>query len=165
MWTQVVGFSDYEIHDTGAVRRSKTHRPVAPSINQQGNLYVGLSRDLKQHKRSLALLVAMTYLDRPPNSRFDTPIHLDGDKMNCAADNLMWRPRHFAIKYHQQFHNGRRGFTVPVYEVNTGETFPTSWEAAIKYGLIDRDILTATINRTVCFPTGQHFRPIEDFTE
>lgn len=165
MWTQLGSFPDYEIHDSGAVRRLRTGRPVAPSINQQGNLYVGLSRDKQQHKRSLALLVAMQFLDRPPNSRFDTPIHLDGDKKNCVADNLMWRPRHFAIKYHQQFWNGKRGFIVPVYEVNSGETFKTSWVAALKYGLIDHDILTAAINRTVVFPTGMHFRPIEDFTE
>lgn len=165
MWTQLGAFPDYEIHDTGHVRRLASGRPVAASINQQGNPYVGLSRDKEQHKRSLALLVAMTFLDRPPNSRFDTPIHLDGNKMNCSADNLMWRPRHFAIKYHQQFRNGKRGFIVPVYEVTSGETFPTSWEAAVKYGLIDHDILTAAINRTVCFPTGQHFRPVADFTE
>lgn len=165
MWTQLGSFPDYEIHEAGAVRRLKSGRPVATPINQQGNPYVGLSRDGLQVKRSLALLVAIQFLDRPPNSKFDTPIHLDGDKRNCAADNLMWRPRHFAIKYHQQFWNGRRGFLVPIYEVNTGETFPTSWEAALKYGLIDREILTAAINRTVVFPTGQHFRPVDDFTE
>lgn len=165
MWTKVVGFPDYEINDAGCVRRLKSGRPVAASLNQQGNPYVGLSREGTQLKRSLALLVAMTFLDRPPNSRFDTPIHLDGNKINCSADNLMWRPRHFAIKYHQQFHNGKRGFIIPVYEVNTGETFPTSWEAALKYGLIDQEILTAAINRTVVFPTGMHFRPIDDFTE
>jgi|ERR1044072_927787 len=164
MWTVLGSFPEYEIHDAGAVRRLSSGRPVRASINQQGNLYVGLSRDGVQVKRSLALLVAIQFLDRPPNSRFDTPIHLDGDKTNCSADNLMWRPRHFAIKYHQQFHNGKRGFIVPVYEVNSGETFPTSWEAAVKYGLIDADILSAAINRTVVFPTGMHFRPIEDFT-
>ena len=165
MWKTVVGFSNYEIHDSGAVRRIDWQRPVKPTLNQQGNPMVGLSRDLKQHKRSLALLVAMTFLDRPPNSRFDTPIHLDGDKTNCSADNLMWRPRWFAIKYHQQFWNGKRGFIVPVYEVNSGETFPNSWEAALKYGLIDAEILSAAMNRTVVFPSGMHFRPINDFTE
>jgi len=165
MWKTVVGFSNYEIHDSGAVRRIDWQRPVKPTLNQQGNPMVGLSRDLKQHKRSLALLVAMTFLDRPPNSRFDTPIHLDGNKMNCSADNLMWRPRWFAIKYHQQFWNGKRGFIVPVYEVNSGETFPNSWEAALKYGLIDAEILSAAMNRTVVFPSGMHFRPINDFTE
>lgn len=165
MWTRLGAFPDYEIHEMGYVRRLSSGRPVSPSINQQGNPYVGLSRDKTQHKRSLALLVAMEFLDRPPNSRFDTPIHLNGDKTNCSSENLMWRPRYFAIKYHQQFWNGRRGFIVPVFEVNTGETFPSSWEAATKYGLIDREILEAAVNRTVCFPTGQHFRPIEDFTE
>lgn len=165
MWKRVTGFPNYEVSDWGAVRRLNSDRTIAVPLNQQGNPYVGLSRDGEQQKRSLALLVAMTFLDRPPNSRFDTPIHLDGDKTNCAADNLMWRPRWFAIKYHQQFYNGKRGFIVPVFEVNSGETFPTSWEAALKYGLIDQEILTAAINRTVVFPTGMHFRPIEDFTE
>lgn len=165
MWKQISAFPDYEINDGGAVRRAHNHRPVSPAMNQQGNLYVGLSRDKTQYKRSLALLVAIEFLGVPVNDRFDTPIHVDGDKTNCAASNLMWRPRWFALAYHKQFYNGERGFIVPIVEVNTGEKFPTSWEAAITYGLIDKEIRIAAINRTVVFPTGQHFRPIDDFEE
>lgn len=165
MWTKLGAFPDYEIDPFGNVRRLKSGRPVAVTFNQQGVPMVGLSRDLKQHRRSLALMVATQFLDRPPNSRFDTPIHLDGDRSNCSAENLMWRPRWFAIKYHQQFHNNLRGFVVPVFEMETGETFKTSWEAALKYGLIDREILVANINRTVVFPTNQRFAPIDGFQE
>lgn len=165
MWVQVVGFPNYEINESGIVRRKLRERPVAVAFNQQGNPYVGLSRDGVQHKRSLALLVAITFLGQPVNERFDTPIHLNGVKKDCNSENLMWRPRHFAVAYHQQFYNGLRGFLVPVYDVATGETFPTSWEAATKYGLLDREILLAAVNRTVVFPTGQHFAPVDGFVD
>lgn len=165
MWVQVAGFPGYEINEAGDVRRAQNSRAVAVAFNQQGNPYVGLSRDGIQHKRSLALLVAMTFLGQPVNDRFDTPIHLNGEKRDCRTENLMWRPRHFAVKYHQQFFNGLRGFLVPVFDVATGETFPTSWEAATKYGLLDREILLAAVNRTVVFPTGQHFSPVDGFIE
>lgn len=165
MWKAIPAFPDYEINEVGDVRRIKTGRIVRPTVNQQGNAMIGLSRDGEQYKRSLALLVALAFLGEPVNYRFDTPIHVDGNKLNCRADNLMWRPRHFAVRYHRQFHNDERGFKVPIIEVNTREEFPTSWDAAVKYGLIDKEILISVINRTVVFPTGQCFRPIDDFEE
>lgn len=165
MWNALPAFPDYELSDLGNVRRLKSGRPVRTVFNQFGLAMVGLSRDGVQYKRSLSLLVALMYLGPHPNPKFDTPIHLNGDRGDCSVDNLAWRPRHFAYMYHQQFHNNKRGFVVPVIEVNTREVFPNSWEAAMKYGLIDREIRDAAINRTVVFPTGQHFRPVDDFEE
>jgi hypothetical protein len=161
MWQHIPEFEDYAVNEYGEVLNLKFNRPMRPSPNQQGIAIVGLMYQGVQYKRSVARLVADLFMDPAPNPRFDTPIQLDGNRFNCAVDNLMWRPLHFAIKYHQQFYNNRRGFEVPVIETNTRETFATSWEAAVLYGLIDRDILYAYINRTVVFPTGQHFEPIE----
>ena len=53
-----------------------------------------------------------------------------------------------------------QGFSVPIVETHTGEEFPTSWDAAIKYGLIDRDILLAIQNKTFVWPTYQFFKTI-----
>ena len=123
---------------------------------------VGPRLDHIQHKRSLTVLVADAFLPPPPNPSFNTPIQLDGDRANNDVENLMWRPRWFAVKYHLQFHRPRRGFIVPIVEIHTGETFPTSWEAAIKYGLLNSEIRDAAMNRTFVWPTYQEFRVLPE---
>lgn len=161
-WRPVIGFPDYEVSNLGRVFNKVTERYMVPQKNQQGILNVGISRDKVQHKRSLARLVANAFLQplETPTT-FDTPIHLDGDLTNCRVDNLMWRPRWFAVKYHKQFRNNQRGFLVPIEEIHTGEQFETSWDAATKYGLIDKEIRVAAINRTYVWPTYQAFRVLD----
>ena len=156
-------FPEYAVSDLGSVRNEKTGRFLCQSSNQSGVRKVGLirARDRQQCTVSVSLLVAFAFIPPPPNNRFNTPINLDGNRLNNCADNLVWRPRWFAVKYHQQFHNSLRGFEIPVVEVRTGEQFDTSWDAAIKFGLLDREIAIATLNRTYVFPTGQTFRVIQ----
>lgn len=160
-WKEIRAFPGYSVSSHGRVRNDETDRLLALTVNQQGIVTVGLTEHGIQYKRSVTLLVAKAFLSPPKEPSFDTPIQLDGDRMNNRADNLAWRPRWFAIRYHQQFHNTKRGFTVPIEEVNTGERFENSWEAATKYGLIDREILISTLNRTYVWPTYQQFRVLE----
>lgn len=167
-WVPMKDFPNYAINDSGEVINSVTGMIRTVSHNQQGIALVNLSRAGKQYVRSLAVLVAEHFLyseERPPH--FDTPIHLDGDRDNCRIDNLSWRPRWFARAYHQQFDPIARarsfGFKRPVEIMDTGEVFPTSWEAAVKYGLLDHEIYLAVSNRTVVFPHNFIFRVVEEF--
>lgn len=157
-WRPVRSFEGYTISNRGRVRNEETGRIMALTRNQRGIYQVGLMRGAIQHKRSVTALVADTFLPSPEDPMFDTPIQLDGDRANNDVTNLLWRPRWFALKYRLQFHAPPKGFRHPVVEIETGLTFPTSWDAAIKYGLLDLDILVATINRTFVWPTGQSFR-------
>ena len=165
LWTNLKekGFPEYSVSNFGEVRNDLTNRIIKPSPNQSGLYKIGLMSYLDniQHTMSVALLVADAYLQRIANPRFNTPINVDGNRSNNRVDNLMWRPRWFAIAYHKQFYNDRRGFLVPVVEIRTGEQFETSWDAAVKYGLIDRDISVATMNNTYVFPTGQQFMTMD----
>lgn len=166
-WQELDEFPNYAVSDHGRIMNTHTDLLKRPSKNQQGILMVNLSHRNQQHIRSVAVLVATTFLnDVPRPDHFDTPIHLDGDKGNCRADNLAWRPRWFAVKYHQQFNPferaNRYGFRRPIINVETEEVFPTSWDAATKYGLLDFEILLATQNRTFVFPINQRFEVIDD---
>lgn len=157
-WREIPSFPGYSVSDMGRIRNDETDRILTLTRNQQGIVLVGLYRSLMQHKRSVVRIVAEAFLPPYPNKAFDTPINRDGDRSNNDVSNLLWRPRWFAVKYFQQFSNGQRGFDVPVVETKTEEWFPTSWEAATKYGLLDREILVATIGRTYVWPTYQTFR-------
>lgn len=159
-----LGFPDYAVSTLGTVRNERTGRDMHPSTNQSGAYKIGMMHATlnKQVTLSVAPIVAHAFLEPPTNERFNTPINVNGVRGDNRACNLMWRPRWFAIKYHKQFLNDLRGFSVPIYEIHTNEQFETSWEAAIKYGLLDREIAIATLNRTYVFPTSQEFRVVED---
>lgn len=126
--------------------------------NQNEVINVGLTKNKTQHKRAVARLVATAFLQKPRNPTFDTPINLDGDRMNNSVENLMWRPRWFAIKYAEQFKRNECGFLVPIIDVKSGEVYETSWDAATSCGLLDREIKLAVLNNTFVWPTYQMFR-------
>ena len=160
-WREIRDFPGYSVSDQGHIRNDETGRILALLRNQQGLYYVGLSKNLVQHKRSVPLLVAEAFLPEPPYETFDTPINLDGDRHNNSANNLEWRPRWFAVKYFQQFHGGYREEVLKsVEEEMTGEWFSKTWVAATKYGLLHRELLVATLNRTDVWPTHQKFRMV-----
>ena len=160
-WAPIQGFPGYSVSNLGRVRRDVTGRILRIKVNQYGVAYVGLMRD-DQKQRSLALLVARAFL--PDGSDiFDTPINLDGDRFNCAADNLMWRPRWFAVKYHQQFTHNRYSEPIeaPVRAIETGEVFSDSFEAACRYGVLERDLVLSVRHNTVTWPNYMSFELVE----
>lgn len=161
-WEPIDDFPGYSVSSYGSVRNDHTGRTMALTVNQQGIVMVGLTRDKDQFKRSVTLLVARTFLDDPVNINFDTPINLDGDRLNNHVDNLMWRPRWFAIRYHQQFHDpSRQGFTVPIVNTADGIVYPDAMTAAVEFGLLANDLTRSIVNRTYVFPTYQQFRLYE----
>lgn len=162
-WKTIPEFPDYEVSDTGKVRNKDSERILALTRNQHGVILVGLMKDNRQYKRGVAHLVADAFLDPPALEAFDTVINLDGDRSNNHVENLMWRPRWFAIRYHQQFKSKLpMAFSQRVQEIQTGLVFKNSWEAATIFGLLDREILVATMNNTYVWPTYQRFKVLED---
>jgi hypothetical protein len=109
-WRDIRFFPGYSVSTIGRVRNDDTGRMMTLMVNQSGVVNVGLTRSREQHRRAVALLVADAFIPRPIREAFDTPINLNGDRMNNTIDNLVWRPRWFAIKYIQQFKNNVRGF-------------------------------------------------------
>lgn len=158
-WIPIDGFPKYSVNSLGQVRHNRTERLVQPILNQFGVAYVGLVRDYSQKKRSLALLVARTFIPLPPDlENFDTPINLDGDRFNCSIDNLMWRPRWFAIQFHQQFKLWPVSYVeAPIKQLSDGKVFRDSREVAKAYGLLEIDLFVSIQNRTYVWPTYQQF--------
>lgn len=158
VWRGIPSFPGSSVSNEGRVRNDKTGHVRILLMNSHGIVNVGLYRDNVQHRRSVAVLVAEAFLPRPKLAVFNTPIHLNGDRTDIRADNLELRPLWFARAYHMQFSQPRRGLAKPIEDTATGECFKNSWEAAIKFGLLDREILLAVYNRTYVFPTLQIFR-------
>lgn len=158
-WVVLREFSDYSVSSYGRLRKNTTGQLMALLVNQKGVVNVGMTKSKVQHKRSLALIVATEFVLPPPeHPNFDTPIHLDGDQRNNRADNLVWRPRWFAIRYQLQFKSPGESTKVPIVDTDTGIVYPNSWEAAKEFGLLHRDLFMSVMNRTFVYPTYQVFR-------
>lgn len=156
-WAPVQDFPGYSVNTLGQVRKDSSGRILQTRLNQYGVPYVGLMRDSRQCIRSLPLLVATTFLPSPSNI-FDTPINLDGDRTNCAVDNLMWRPRWYAIKYADQFEERYiNPIKAPIRAIESREVFNNSLEAACRYGLLEREVVMSVLNRTPTWITYQMF--------
>lgn len=161
IWSHITDFPKYAVSNHGSVMNVLTHTLMKHLRNQRGYTYVGLfNAKGVQLNRSVALLVANAFLKPHPLSSFNTPINVNGIRTDNYVSNLMWRPRWFAYKYHRQFYTGPRGFLQPVYDVDTGEQYPTSFQAAIRYGLLDREILLSAIRNEPVWPTEKRFHPV-----
>lgn len=157
-WVIISEFPKYEISTFGRLRRAKSGRLLAVYPNQYGVVCVGLMKDNHtQFHRSVPLLVARTFIPQP-SKPFDTPINLDGNRYNNRVDNLMWRPRKFAIQYNRQFNDPYMNpIDVPIRDVNTGKEYPNSYVCATTLGLLERDVVLSIMNHTYTWPTYQIF--------
>ncbi len=151
-WTPILGFPGYSVSTLGHVRNDKTERILETNLNQYDVLFVGLMRDGVQYHRSVAKLVARAFVEKDFLA-FDTPINLNGDRTDCRAENLVWRPRWFAIRYNRQFQErSLLSFPNKLRNTKTGEVLDNSWACAIKYGLLERDLVLAVVNKTYVWP-------------
>ena len=163
-WKKVQLFDQYSVSELAEVRNDETGRILQIQRNQHGVCYVGLMRGMQQCRRSVALLVAHAFVAPPMSLQkksFTKPIHLDGQQTNNRANNLMWRPHWFAMKYTAQF---KVGPTVaePVIDIESDERYSCPWIAALSFGLLEREVIISGLNRTYVWPTYQQFRFVEE---
>lgn len=152
-------FPKYTVSNYGRVEAIDTQLQIATSANPRGFLKVNLRRNGETHTRSVNHLVADAFLDEPDQSDFISLIHKDGDKKNCNVQNLIWRPRHFSIKYHLQFDSPRfKDLTKPVWNMSDHIRYDSAQEAAIQNGLLLVDVLRAIYANTTTWPTYQEFQ-------
>ncbi len=156
-WVYVRGFPKYIVNWEGQIRHARTERLVTPQVNQQGVAYVSLVRDSRQQfKRSLALLVANEFI-LPPGYNYDTPINLNGDRLDCSVSNLTWRPRWFAQQYHRQFRHRSHAILGRVRDLDTGRVFRDGIDACVNHGLLEKDVFLSIMNHTVVWPLMHRF--------
>ena len=154
---ETIGFPGYIISNKGEVRNEKNGRVLKLSANQYGVVRVGLMKreEGKQITLSLSRLVARMFVPGH-GPTFNTPINLNGNREDCTAENLAWRPRWFAVKYFAQF-KGEPLLAVEICDIETLWEFENSRDAAVKNGLLEEDVMKSVVNGDPCFPTWQRF--------
>jgi hypothetical protein len=137
---------------------NRRDRLVKPQLTSNGVEYVPLFYDGYKHGISIKVLVAKAFVEGETKI-FDTPINKDGDKRNNRVENLVWRPRWYAINYSRQFRRTYLHETAgPVYDVDTGERFETVRDAAVANGLLFKEVFRSVYSGTPVLLTNQKFR-------
>lgn len=163
-WRQIAAFPDYDVSNLGRVKNTKYDRILAPSVNSHGHAKVKLMGYGRANTRQINHLVALLFLEPPSREDFISVIHLNGDKADCRVENLMWRPRFFTIRYHKQFETPMWKRTkVPVVDIATEIEYKTAQEAAMTFGLVLTELLSAAYNKRRVWPTYQQFRTLPDY--
>jgi len=162
-WLPLEEFPDYAVSNYGYVMNLNTGKTLSRSPVQYGMLTVALMHDGQQYRRSIATLVATHFIEAPPREDFNTPIHLDGDRANCRADNLAWRPRWFAVNYHMERRHPQFTDWKADFRLNeTWEVFDNLSVPAMKYGLLEREIHKSIVEGKQTFPQGFTFSMLDN---
>jgi len=149
-WLPIPGYDGYEASDQGRIRSLYTNSVLAVSRMGGGRPSVALTLERVQVRRGLSLLICQTFLPSPRED-FTTPIHLDGDLMNCRVSNLAWRPRWFALKHTEQFNQGLPE-TGPVRNIKTGIIYENVGSVVYSFGVLYNDVVKSIVNKTWVFP-------------
>lgn len=150
-------FQDYVVSSLGDIFHERTERKLTPHLNGYGVAYVTFFENGRRYKRSLALVVAEVFLQRPMPS-FNTPINLNGDRLNCSVRNLAWRPRWFATKFVRERRDGPvRRIEAPLRDLETERVYRDSFAVSTAHGLLEFEVVQAVENRTYVWPTYQLF--------
>lgn len=152
-WKVLENYDHYSISNEGRVRSDLTNAVLAVACTPGGRAFVKMRQEGHQVARGLALLVCEMFV-RLPKFRIETPtpIHLDGDPMNCRADNLVWRSRWFAMKYTAQFDEDL-GEAGPIRDIKSRVVYRSVWDVVHEHGLLFVDVVKATTNKTYVSPT------------
>lgn len=150
-WETIEEFPRYSISSQGRVMNVETQRILKLSRSSGGTPLVGLKNYGEQQRpRLVATLVADAFLQDQKSEVYNTPINLNGDRLDCRVSNLMWRPRFYAIKYHRQFSTpgwNRPNTSVPIMETTTKTIFQHTHAAGIYYGFCESEFLLSVTNK------------------
>lgn len=161
-WRFIEDFPRYSVSNHGRVVNRYNGRSVALTRNQRGIVVVGLNVNGIQHKVSLAKVVAWTFNSPPVNSHYDSILHLDGDRDNCRADNIVWRTRSFVIRYNRDIvRPPLPDWHGEIILLQTQEVFSSPREAARAYGLLEMQVMlsaTGYVGEHLVYPGRLQFR-------
>lgn len=96
---EIYDYPKYWVSNRGYILNTQTKRILKPGYSKIGGwALVNLTDRGSQKTFNLASLVAEAFLPTPvdPNTSL---LHVDADRTNNAASNLVWKPRWFVVKY------------------------------------------------------------------
>lgn len=164
-WREIDGFPGYSVNPLGEIINNGRGNIITASLNNFGIPRVTLrDYDNKARQKSLSTIVAETFLEPPPDWRWNTVLHKNGDQTDCGVYNLLWRPRWHVIRFHKQFDQDPPGWDTkyPFVEVDTNVVYDRIREACETDGHYHFDVRMSCLNKAPVPFTGQQYRWLEE---
>ena len=139
-----LNLSNYEINQSGDVRRISSQHSLSHQVNKAGIRNVGLLED--DHSRvtySVAKLVLMGHIGESSDPKKKYILHKDGDRNNVRLSNVKWATKSAVIYYMKSYAQALEKpqyVNVQIKEMNTGRVFLNSLEAAAVTGVAPTDV-------------------------
>lgn len=161
-WVAIEGFNKYLVSDMGHVQNESTGRLLACTENNYGDLRVALyDAEGNRHTLLVRNLVA-SYWVEGEDDIFNSVIQLNGNKADCRASNLAWRPRWFAWKFTHQFRDlfpGEYRYQ-PIRNIATGSVYANTLQCVAMEGVLAEDVWNSIRTAQRIFPTGSYYEII-----
>lgn len=166
-WARIEDFPLYEVSSFGNIRNSLSGVLLKPQKNQGGNRMVRLRHLGETSTRGVARIVCTAFNGAPDEDDGlwpqNTPMHLDHDRDNCYASNLIWRPRWYAIQYMQEWSNGpTKEPNRQVIDLRTAQVYSNAFEAGHELGILERFVNHQCWNN---FNDPEHYRQWAFYSE
>ncbi len=144
VWVPINDFPDYLVSTLGGVRHvdRPLQRKAAP--NHRGFPTLALFRKPSQSRyvRQLNKLVAEAFCSAPEYDDQTSVWHIDGDILNCRADNLKWESRDRILEWNEMHRLQEPKYKTPAVMLNrTGRVFPNAFELAIHEGVLESAVI------------------------
>ena len=130
----------YEVHKSGVV--ISPHGVILKQILHKNYLHVCING----HKTSVHQLVARVYVPNP--NGYKEVHHLDGDKLNNHADNLIWVSRAQHIEHHKKELNVKSKLTWEAVDYIRAHIDESTNDLAEKYGVSATAVSLVKHNKT-----------------
>lgn len=156
LWDFIEDCPAYLISNLGRVKNYDKGTVLSAGRNNYGDVRVQLRNfEGRRIQKTVRVLVANAFV-AGRTEIFDTVIQLDGNKENCRADNLAWRPEWFAWKFVTQFksHHPLNYRTVPIRNIVTGAVYSNTIECVQTEGVLCVDVWFSIFNGNKVFPDG-----------
>lgn len=125
IWVPVPGWSRYRVSDAGRVR-NVAGRLLTQAVHRDGRLRVKLSRDGRQKRIAVHVLVLISFVGPRPDGA--EACHLDGDCVNNRLSNLRWDSRsanqHDSVR-HGTHANGAKSHCPRMHELTESNLVPS----------------------------------------
>lgn len=95
IWKKIPGYPNYEISNSGRIKRIKRGRHTQPGkilkpiLNKDGYYVACLVENKLSQTMTIHYLVMIAFLPPKPE-HYDQARHLDGDRLNNNVSNLRW---------------------------------------------------------------------------
>lgn len=140
-WVVLPDHQGHEVNAEGQIRNVKSGKLLDTSVNQHGIWYASIKNTTTRsyENKSVAKLVASAFCEGQSPSN-NTVLHLDGDRNNRRASNLMWSTRWHAMAYHDEINRADHDLRRRVQLFESGRIFRNVVDAAKQTGCLPSQI-------------------------